>query len=221
MRTGPGPGRGGRRAAGVRWTLAAGVVLIAALAAAAPAVASYVFYYRTFGDWSVTCWSDRASGNKACSLSAPPPVLEDTIPRGRSRSLVTVTEAPAGAFVVTVRVPGVLVPGSPVFLRVDKSAPHEARPDGRGVAAWGGTEAADIVAELKAGRRLGLRSFPLGGKAPRDEAFSAEGFAEALAVYRRHLRTHGIIAAAAQEIEPWRVRARSAGASGPAPPAGR
>ncbi len=177
------------------WGFAAGIGVLAAVALAAGLIApskaraSYILYFHTFGDWSVICWTDEASGRKGCSLNAPPPALEVA----ERHSQVAVAEPAAGAFTVTIRVRSAIQPGQPAFLRVDGNAAHRAAPDRLGGAGWSGTEAAAIIDELKAGAGMVVRSFAAGTGAARDEFLSLSGFGDALAAYRGNLRTYGIL----------------------------
>ena len=53
------------------------------LGLAAPAGAGYVFYYQVLGDWTVICWREMATREKACRLR---PRLLPWIERGRRMS---------------------------------------------------------------------------------------------------------------------------------------
>lgn len=173
-----------------RWPRARlGLVLAAGLATASvSAHAAFVFYFRTFGDWSLICALDEPSGRRDCSLSAPPPAL------AASRSVVAVTEETAGAFAVAVRLLGAFTPGAPVYLRVDANAPHRGDPDRLGEAAWRGAAAERILDELADGERVVLRSFVGSGAEPRDEIVRLAAFAEALELYRAKVRRYGALA---------------------------
>ncbi len=167
----------------------AAVALAVGLFAPPEARASYILYFHTFGDWSVICWTDEASGRKDCSLTGPPPAID----LNERHSQVAVAEQAAGAFTVTLRVRGAIEPGQPAFLRVDGNAVHRAVPDRLGGAGWDGPEAAKIIGELEAGTGMVVRSFAAGSGAARDEFLSLDGFGDALAAYRANLRTFGII----------------------------
>lgn len=179
------------------------IVLAAGLSAAAwPASAGYVIFFSTFGDWSVTCWTDEGDGApvgpRQCSLKAPPPKMEDTIPPERGPSVVTVIEQHSDAFLVQVQVPFDLTPGSPVYLRVDAQNPVMATPNRYGEAAVTGETANHLVAAMRAGQAMVLRSFALAGNTPHDETISLKDFGQALSVYRQELRTNHILAAGGQ-----------------------
>ncbi len=165
------------------------VALAAGLFAPSGARASYILYFHTFGDWSVICWTDEASGRKDCSLTGPPP----TIDLDGRHPQVTVAEPAAGVFTVTLRVRGAIQPGQPAFLRVDGNPVHRAAPDRLGSAGWSGPEAAKIIDEFKAGTWMVVRSFAAGSGAARDEFLSLSGFGDALTAYRGNLRTFGIL----------------------------
>ena len=67
-----------RRRCALGWLRAmARIALIVVLAAAALGTArpagAWVFFYQTFGEWSVVCWrSHEGANDPRCSLSAPP-----------------------------------------------------------------------------------------------------------------------------------------------------
>jgi invasion protein IalB len=171
-------------------------------AATGPASAGYVFFSHTFGDWTVLCWTDEGLaapvGARHCSLKAPPPKLEDAIPPQRGPSVVTISEQRPDVFVIFVQVPGVLTPGSPLYLRIDDEEPVAAAPNRYGEAAVTGDTAARLINAMSAGKGLVLRSFAIAGDAPRDETLQLKDFGEALSVYRQNLRTNGILAAGVQ-----------------------
>lgn len=177
----------------MRRTVALVVLFAAALAAGSAlsgtARAAYVFYFRTFGDWTVTCWLDEPTKRKSCVLQAPPAAVQTG---GRSR--VAVTEPAPERFTVPVQVRGTL-PRAPLLdLRVDGNAPHRATPDRVGGTGWGGDAAAAIVAQMKAGKVLTLTVSDRDAKAPpRVEALSLVGFAPALSTYQAKLRAEGIL----------------------------
>ncbi len=154
-------------------------------AAALAAAAAYVTYMATFGDWSVLCAYDEPTRRHWCTLQAPPPTLFD------GRSEIVVGEEADGVYWVVVRVRGGVVPGSPVYLRVDANPPHGAYPNRVGEAVWRGVAAADLVDEMRLGRHLVVRSFAAAGTAPRDEHLALDGFAEALAESRVRRRERG------------------------------
>lgn len=139
---------------------------------------SYATYMRIHGDWVVLCGRDEPTGRQGCVLKAPPPAL------GVTRSEIEIAgDGEAGA-AVTVRIGHPVSPGSPVYLRVDAHAPHQAQPTRTGEAEWRGAEAAAILAELGAGRALTLRSFTGTPAKPVDEWYSIALFPQALLDYR-------------------------------------
>ena len=150
--------------------------------------ATFVFYFRTFGDWSLICALDEPSGERTCSLSAPPPAL------AASRSVVMVREEAAGDFAVAVRLLGAFTPGAPVYLRVDDHPPHRGAADRLGETAWRGEAAEAILGQLAEGERAVLRSFVGDGAEPRDEILRLGAFAEALELYRAKVRRYGALA---------------------------
>ncbi len=155
--------------------------MIMGLLAAGPvraATASYATYMRIHGDWSVQCGFDEPTGRQWCDLKAPPPTL------GLTRSAIEIRSAEQGGDVVKVRIGHPISPGSPVYLRVDATAPHQALPSRTGEAEWSGDAAAMILRELGAGRRVALRSFVGIPAKSRDEWYSLELFDQALLDYR-------------------------------------
>lgn len=172
-----------------RYTLAglaaktAVLVIVGMLAAGAVSATdpSYATYMRIHGDWVVLCGRDEPTGRHGCVLKAPPPAL------GVTRSEIEIAgdpEAGAAGAAVTVRIGHPVSPSSPVYLRVDANAPHQAQPTRTGEAEWRGAEAAAILAELGAGRALTLRSFTATPAKPVDEWYSIALFPQALLDYR-------------------------------------
>lgn len=174
-------------------------LIAAVLTVSPPASAGYVFFSSTFGDWSVLCWTDEGVGapvgTRHCSLKAPPPKLEDALPPQRGHSVITVSEQQADIFYVFVQVPGVLKPGSPVYLRVDDGEPVTATPNRYGEAVVTGQVASALIAAMSAGKTLILRTFALNRDTPRDETVLLKDFGKALTVYRQNLRVNGILSA--------------------------
>ena len=172
--------------------LLAAVALI--LAMATPAFAqqsanldSYVKYHRAFGDWTVLCGENRATGARSCSLSAPPPRLDAAT---RTNELLVSEPAP-GEFAVTIRVRHVADTALPAFLRVDTHDAHAtsiAGPEAR----WSGPAARRIVDQLRAGAAAVVRVHDLNG-APIDQTMSLIGFTAAHDTYRRVLRDQGVL----------------------------
>lgn len=168
------------RAAVIGAVLSAGV-LAAGWAATA---ATYATYMRVHGDWTVVCGRDEPTGRRSCDLEAPPPRL------GVNRSTIVVVGADEGGAevdgdaAVKVRIGHPITPGSPVFLRIDANPPHQAQPSRTGEAEWRGAQAENILAELRNGRRLVVRSFTGAPAEPRDEGYSLAEFPQALRDYR-------------------------------------
>lgn len=158
--------------------------------------AGYIIYFHTFGDWSVICSKDEPTDRRSCSLSAPPPAID----LSAARSQITVAEGDNGAVTISIRIGGVIVPGMPLYLRIDGDSPHQAQPNRFGETVWTGAEAVAIRDQLARGRRMVLRSFPVSndpadtGK-PRDEMISLSGFDEALKTYRANLQAYGVTGA--------------------------
>lgn len=156
------------------------VLLVAAcLGAAAAEVASapvgYVYYFRTFGQWTVICGRDDAGGHDNCTLSAPPPEIHG------AESQIEIGHGPGERAAVAVRVRGTLMPGSPFYLRVDAGPPHQTIPNRFGEGSWSGAEAQTIIDELNAGQQVVVRWFVGPPPSPRDEVVSLDGFKEAIA----------------------------------------
>lgn len=160
---------------------ATGVWLIIALLTAGPVSAtdaSYATYMRIHGDWVVLCGRDEPTERQRCDLKAPPPAL------GVTRSGIQIAEDGQGGPIVRIGIGHPISAGSPVYLRVDANAPHQAQPARTGEAEWRGAEAAGILAELGAGRGLTVRSFVGTPAKPVDEWYSIALFPQALLDYR-------------------------------------
>ncbi len=159
--------------------------------AAAPAqqatLDSYVRYHRTFGEWTVLCGENRASGHRSCSLSAPPPRLDAA---ARTNEL-QITEPSAGAFAVTLRIRHVADDRLPVFLRVDANQAHATQIAG-GDAVWAGPAARRVVDELRAGAAVVVRVHDRDGR-PIDQTLPLTGFTVAHDTLRRVLRDQEIL----------------------------
>ena len=161
--------------------LIGGIIVLVAMGTHFPAKSAYVYYFRSFGDWSVICALDEPTERRSCTLSAPPPEL------AASRSVVSVRRAADASLEVEVRVLGALRADAPVYLRIDGEPPWQQPLDRFGVAAWRGPEAASLIDQLEQGRRLVLRSFIAGSALPRDEFVSLQSFDEALDAYRKRV----------------------------------
>lgn len=174
----------------ISWAAPGAVALAVLGLAGGPAVAAFVLYYHAFGDWSVVCSKDEASGRHWCDLSAPPPTITTVGPR----TVIKVSEPTPGTFTVTLNVSGTIAQGQPAFLRVDGNIPHRVQPNRVGEAGWSGADAATIIEQFKRGKALVVRSFAAWTGAPRDEILSLDGFNEALSTYREKRITYGATA---------------------------
>ncbi len=158
----------------------AAAALAAVLGAWAPAShaaapVGYVYYFRSFNDWTVICGRDDSTRRDNCTLTAPPPEMHG------AESQIEIGEGGAGDIAVTVRVRNTLMPDAPFYLRVDAKPPHQVMPNRFGEGGWSGTEAQAIVDELKSGQRVVVRWFVGPPPSPRDEFLSLNGFDDALA----------------------------------------
>lgn len=169
----------------LRWAFAAFII---AVLPAFGAHAAYVLFFHTYGDWSVICSKDEASGRRWCNMSAPPPSIATSEPR----TVVTISEPTPGNFSIGLNVGTTTAPEQPAFLRVDGNLSHRVQPNRVGEAGWSGSEAVAIVDQLKRGKAMVVRSFAAWTGAPRDEIFSLDGFNEALSAYREKRRTYGV-----------------------------
>ncbi len=151
---------------------AAALGLPGADVAAAPV--GYVYYFRSFGQWTVICGRDDAGGHDNCTLSAPPPEIHG------AESQIEIGHGPGEKAAVTMRVRGTLMPESPFYLRVDARPPHQTNPNRFGEGGWGGTEAQTIIDELASGQQVVVRWFVGPPPSPRDEVLSLSGFDEAM-----------------------------------------
>ena len=174
----------------ISWAAPGAVALAVLWLAAPPAVAKFVLYYHAFGDWSVVCSKDEASGRHWCDLSAPPPTITTVGPR----TVVKIAEPTPGTFTVRLTVGGAIAQGQPIFLRVDGNIPHRVQPSRVGEAGWDGSDAAAIIDQFKRGKALVVRSFAAWTGAPRDETLSLDGFNEALSTFREKRITYGVTA---------------------------
>ena len=161
-------------------------LLVLALLAAEAAQAGYVLYYRVFGNWTVVCERDMASGTKACTMSTPPPQLSGGMER------LKITETGPDAFRLTAEMAPWADPAQPLSLRVDGHTPHPVTAKRWGPVVWEGGAAAILIGQMASGRTTLLRSHDQTG-GPRDESFDLTGFAPALTALRQNLRAHGIV----------------------------
>lgn len=166
--------------------VAAFLAVSTALPAPVRAQDSYALFHRVFGDWTVLCGQNRATGHKSCSLSAPPPRLDV----GGRTNEVSIVEIDPGRFQVVVRLRQTASAALPVFLRIDANDAHQTAVTGR-TAAWSGRAAQDIVNQMRNGAAVVLRVHTPDG-APADMTLSLAGFTAAHDTYQRVLRDQGI-----------------------------
>jgi len=169
--------------------LAVLALILAAGALAPPAEAGYVFYFRVFGAWTVTCWQNEPTGHKDCNLTAP----QADLSAAGDKSKVAVFETAPGAFAISVQLRGVATGAQKIHLAVDGGTAREATSDRAGLAGWDGAAAAKMVAAMRAGKTLTLRSQAGADQPAREEAVPLDGFAQALDVYRLKLRGEGVL----------------------------
>jgi len=158
--------------------VAALVGVLSTTLAVSPAGATFVFYFRTFGEWSLICALDEPTGRRTCTLSAPSPEM------AASRSVLSVEPDANGSFALKIRALGVLTPGAPLHLRIDGNPPRRATPDRLGEAAWQAEAARELIAEIADGTTLVMRSFVGENADPCDEILSLDGLSPALEVYQ-------------------------------------
>ena len=158
----------------------------------AAAAVGFVFFHQVRGDWAVLCWRDMVSQQKTCRLNAPPANLT----LGTRRNELIVHEYAPDAFQVAIRVHDPADARFPLFLRVDGYGVHEA-PIEAGLARWHGAQARNLLAEMRVGGRLTYRVHTQPAALPSDTRISLAGFAQSLATYRREIRRHGLLPAAA------------------------
>ncbi|MDX9862251.1 MAG: hypothetical protein RBS99_15185 [Rhodospirillales bacterium] len=179
---------GGANRALFRLAVAAALVLTTG---GAPSVAGpgYVFYYRTFGDWTVVCALDEPTGRKDCRLGAPSPQLAGT--GGDVGASLDIVGPPASEPAIVLRVAAAIADGRPAVLTVDGHAGHQAALARTGEAAWHGAEARAILAEMSAGQTVSIRFVRWNEPAEAERRFSLTGFAPALQTYRQQLAAIG------------------------------
>jgi hypothetical protein len=154
---------------------AIGLLLFTSGAGVTAAPVGYVYYFRSFGQWTVICGRDDAARHDNCTLSAPPPEMHG------AESQIEISHGPSGNAAVSLRVRGALMPSAPFYLRVDAKPPHQTMPNRFGEGGWSGPEAQTIIDELNAGQQVVVRWFVGPPPSPRDELFSLDGFDEAMA----------------------------------------
>lgn len=152
------------------------------------AQATYVFFHKQFGAWTVLCWDDKVARNRQCSLYAPRASLTYRSPP----NVVQIHEYAPNTFQVVIMLRDRPMPDLPAFVRIDALKVHETAVE-PGLARWIGSEAEAIIQEMRKGRRITARIQTLPDGLPRDSRISLEGFDDALATYRRTIRAQGIL----------------------------
>lgn len=152
------------------------------------AEASYVFFHKQLGAWTILCWDDRVSGTKQCSLYAPRASLTYRSPP----NVLQIHEYAPNTFQVVIMLRDRPMPDLPAFVRIDGFKVHETAVE-PGLARRTGSEAAAIIGEMRKGRRITARIQTIPDGLPRDTRISLEGFDDALATYRRTIRAQGIL----------------------------
>ena len=169
--------------------VALGLSLAGAGSGAQAQATSFVFFYQTYGDWTLVCGRNEVTLAKSCSLSAPQASLDLKTPQ----NVISVEETSPNEFRLAISVRNSVVKGLPLFLRVDDFPAHAAEVV-NSTAEWRGDVGRTIVAELNAGTAVVYRvhSQPYGG--PVDTQVSLAQFPAALNSYRTTVRVHSIIA---------------------------
>lgn len=152
-----------------------------------PARADFILFHNAVGDWSVTCSRSLLEEEKrTCRFSAPRASLGAQF----APNVIEIREWASGRFQVIVSVRDHVMPGIPLTLRVDNQDMHETRIRADGMAWWSDDEAAKIILEMQAGRRLVYRVQTLPDGMPRDMRVSLIPFKRAFEIYRGVLRSH-------------------------------
>ena len=86
----------------------------------------------------------------------------------------------------------IVVSGRPVSLFIDRHPVHETAVS-NDLARWTGNEAKEILAEMRAGKKLVYRVHTAPEGLPRDTQTSLTTFGKALATYRQQLRVHSLL----------------------------
>ena len=160
----------------MRAVLLTGLLLIAA---ATETLAAYVFYFRSYGDWSIVCWRELVDdGSKRCRFSAPSASLDHTT----RQNVILVHEYAPERFQIAIEV------------RDDVVGVHETNVDA-GLARWIGDDATAILTEMIAGNRLVYRVQTAPDGLPHDTRIALDGFGDALNTYRELLRAHDMLRA--------------------------
>ncbi|NQU71565.1 MAG: hypothetical protein HQ514_13510 [Rhodospirillales bacterium] len=160
--------------------------LVLALVLSGPARAQFILFHNAVGDWSVTCWRDLVGEERSCRVSAPKAALGAQF----APNVIEVREWSSGRFQVIVSVRDRVMPGMPLTLRVDGLALHETTIRADGKAWWSDEEAAKIILEMQAGRKVVYRVQTLPDGMPRDMRVSLVPFKRAFQIYRSVLRSH-------------------------------
>lgn len=156
------------------------------LAASIPARADFILFHNAVGDWSVTCWRTLLDEKKSCRLSAPRAALGVRF----APNVIQIREWSSGRFQVIVSVRDHVMPGLPLTLRVDGLALHETSIRADGQAWWSDDDAAEIILEMQAGRKITYRVQTLPDGMPRDMRVSLVPFKRAFEIYRGVMRSH-------------------------------
>lgn len=162
------------------------LVLFLATALSSPALADFILFHSAVSDWSVTCWRTLLEGKRSCRLSAPKAALGASF----APNVIEVREWVSGRFQVIVTVRDRVMPGLPLSLRVDGLAMHETTIRADGKAWWSDDEAAEIILEMQAGRKIIYRVQTLPDGMPRDMRLSLIPFKRAFEIYRGVMRSH-------------------------------
>lgn len=160
------------------------LILVLILAASIPARADFILFHNAVGDWSVTCWRALLGGKKSCRFSAPRAALGAKF----APNVIEIHEWSSGRFQVIVSVRD---RGMPLTLRVDGLALHETSIWADGKAWWSDDDAAEIILEMQAGKKVTYRVQTLPDGMSRDMRVSLVPFRRALEIYRSVLRSHG------------------------------
>ena len=167
-------------------------VLLASIlltAVATEALAAYVFYFRSYGDWSIVCWRELVDdGSKRCRFSAPGASLDHTT----RQNVILVHEYAPERFQIAIEVRDDVLPDLPAFLRVDGQVVYETPVDG-GLARWTGADAMAILNQMMAGERLVYRVQTAPDGLPHDTRIGLDGFSDGLNDYRQLLRAHEML----------------------------
>jgi hypothetical protein len=169
-----------------RLGLAFMLALALSLTLSGPARAQFILFHNAVGDWSVTCWRALVGEERSCRVSAPRAALGAQF----APNVIEVREWSSGRFQVIVSVRDRVMPGMPLTLRVDGLALHETTIRADGLAWWSDDEAAEIILEMQAGRKVVYRVQTLPDGMPRDMRVSLVPFKRAFQIYRSVIRSH-------------------------------